>query len=90
MAKPRQLEQIRCDLKRMKTIDRKISSLEEQLKRMKIEKEMLYTEYSEFIAASKVDSAIRLLEENEKNFKLPNRTNNKIYTPKGSAADGKI
>lgn len=69
MAKLRQLEQIRYKLKRMKTLDRKISSLEEQLKRMKTEKEMLYTEYSEFIATSNVDSAVRLLEENEKNFK---------------------
>ena len=69
MGKQRQLEQIRYKLKRMKTLDRKISSLEGQLKKLKAEKQSLYEQYVEFLSKSNVESAVRMLTENEKKIK---------------------
>ena len=69
MGKQRQLEKIRYKLKRMKTLDRKISSLEEQMKKLKAEKQSLYEQYVEFLSNSNVESAVRMLAENEKKIK---------------------
>lgn len=69
MGKQRQLEKIRYKLKRMKTLDRKISSLEGQLKKLKVEKQSLYEQYVEFLSNSNVESAVRMLAENEKKIK---------------------
>lgn len=69
MGKQRQLEKIRYKLKRTKTLDRKISSMEEQLKKLKAEKQSLYEQYVEFLSNSNVESAVRMLAENEKKIK---------------------
>ena len=53
----------------MKTLDRKISSLEEQMKKLKAEKQSLYEQYVEFLSNSNVESAVRMLAENEKKIK---------------------
>jgi uncharacterized protein (DUF3084 family) len=69
LGKQRQLEKIRYKLKRTKTLDRKISSMEEQLKKLKAEKQSLYEQYVEFLSNSNVESAVRMLAENEKKIK---------------------
>ena len=69
MVKQRQLEQIRLALQRMKTLDKKISSLEGQLKRLKEERQTLYNEYLEFVDQTGIENAIYLLGEHDGKFK---------------------
>ena len=67
----------------MKTIDRKISSLEEQLKKFKAEKQSLYEQYLAFLVNSNVESAVGILEESEKTFKNSLRFGDLSRSPPG-------
>ena len=65
----------------MKTLDRKISSLKEQLKKLNAERQTLYEEYWKFLANSNLESAIRILDESEKKFKNSSRFRNLLESP---------